>query len=310
MALLELGPCAGVMTVGASPPSRREDALLRMSCSGGVALGVVAGALHSVAMSLRKAGGNSNYVRTWQWWFGTLSDGTAGALFALSVPFAPAIVILPIVAISQMLAGQLLGALCFGEPLSGRSRLGLLCAMCSVCALGRHGPSAAVETVAVEGFWLQCAQLQFVLLNGAVLGMVLAARLSNRRATMYVLVSAHADGIQFLVTRTLAASFLSGQEALWPVLSLCCLKGACIVAFLHSQQLALAASLSQVAAIAPLLSACLPCLFSAAFFGDPFDWSPEAVLALAAGVAALVLLAPSPVKGLPLRVDTEPLLGG
>jgi len=181
-----------------------------------------------------------------------------------------------------------------------------------VIALGRHGPSAAVETVAVEGFWLQCTQLQFILLNGAVLGMVLAARLSDRRATMYVLVSAHADGVQFLVTRTLTASLLSNRVTLWSpsVLSLCCLKGACIVAFLHSQQLALAANLSQVAAIAPLLSACLPCLFSAAFFSDPFDWNPEAVLALAAGVAALVLLAPSLGKGLPPCMNTEPLLGG
>ncbi|CAE8598115.1 unnamed protein product, partial [Polarella glacialis] len=138
--------------------------LLRLGCLAGILLGATSGSLHGVAMALRKCAGGSkaSYWTQWQWWLGIACDGVAGVLFMASSPFVPAVLLLPVVAVSQMSSGYVIGVCCLGESSSKRAGLGLLCAVLGVVILEGSGQGEAAPAP-LSTFFVQWARPQFVL---------------------------------------------------------------------------------------------------------------------------------------------------
>lgn len=268
--------------------------------------------MHGVAMALRKKGGGAPktcYCMQWQWLLGMFCDALAGVLLMMSVSFAPAFMVLPAVAASQMFAGHLIGLLCFEEPCSRLSCMGLACAVVGVLLFGGRS-STAVVPAPVSELAKHITQPHFLVMNGALLGLAFAMHVRRVRSMMYVFLAAHADGLQFLATRILAGTLLRGKDVLHPaILMVCCVKGVCLVAVLHFQQLALQDNLASVSVAYPLIAAVVPCLFGVTFFGDHLIPNPEILAALTVTLLAIVLLAAPPHKTVKAADDiAEPFL--
>lgn len=244
-------------------------------------------------MALRKRGGvapNTCYCVQWQWLLGVLCDALAGVLLIMSVPYAPAFMVLPTVASSQMFAAHLIGITWFKEPRSSFGYMGLACAVAGVLLISNQG-SMAVVPARVSAVVEQIAQPQFLLMNGVFLGLAFAMNVKRMCSMQYVFLAAHADGLQFLATRILAGAILRNEDVLRPsCLIVGCFKGICIVGVLHFQQLALKENLALVSVAYPLIAALVPCLFSATFFGDRLIPSPEMLVALTLTLTAIALL--------------------
>jgi len=223
---------------------------------------------------------------------GMLLDGTAGAFFMVSIPNAPAIIILPVVAISQMSTGYLIGICCLKEPLCWRGCMGIGFAAVSVIALA--GQASDTERVAEPNFFESAVQSEFLLVNLCVFLVIAAAYLSNDKALLFMLLAAYCDGLQFLTTRTLSGAVLQGTILTPTMFIVGGLKGLLIIIYLHCQQLALAQNLSRVAAAYPVAAAMMPVLLGTAFFGDHLDLSIELVLAMAAALVGVALLSKRP----------------
>lgn len=223
---------------------------------------------------------------------GMLLDGTAGAFLMVSIPNAPAIIILPVVAISQMSTGYLIGICCLKEPLCWRGCMGIGFAAVSVIALA--GQASDTERVAEPNFFESAVQSEFLLVNLCVFLVIAAAYLSNDKALLFMLLAAYCDGLQFLTTRTLSGAVLQGTILTPTMFIVGGLKGLLIIIYLHCQQLALAQNLSRVAAAYPVAAAMMPVLLGTAFFGDHLDLSIELVLAMAAALVGVALLSKRP----------------
>jgi len=263
-------------------------------------------------MALRKKGGggpNSCYWMQWQWLLGSLCDALAGVLLMMSVSVAPAFIVLPAVASSQMFAGHLIGISCFGEPCSRLSCMGLSCAIVGVLSFGGQCSTAGVPAP-VSALSEQITQPHFLVMNGVLLGLAFSMHAKRIRFMQYVFFAAHADGLQFLGTRVLASTLLGGGDVLRPsILMVLCVKGICIVAVLHFQQLALKENLASVSAAYPLIAAIVPCFFGITFFGDRLTPTPELLVALTMTMTSIVLLAAPPEKIAKVAVDiAEPFL--
>jgi len=92
-------------TVGFTNPntvSDRDYALVILSAC-------VGGALHGVAMALRKfyGAGNGQYYLEWRWWLGTATDAVAGCLLWPAMPIVPVQVFVPMVIVVQLSSSYL-----------------------------------------------------------------------------------------------------------------------------------------------------------------------------------------------------------
>jgi len=248
-------------------------------------------------MALRKKGGagwKTCYCVQWQWLLGMFCDALAGVLLMMSVPFAPAFMVLPAVASSQMFAGHLIGISCFKEPCSRLGCMGLAFAVVGVLLFSGCYSTTGVPA-SVSAFAEHITQPRFLVMNSVLLGLAFAMHVKRVRAMKYVFLAAHADGLQFLATRILAWTLFRGKDVLHPsVLIVACAKGICIVAFIHFQQLALQENLASVSVAYPLIAAIVPSLLSVTFFGDRLIPSPEILAALSMTLIAIVLLAAPP----------------
>jgi len=190
--------------------------------------------------------------------------------------------------------------------------MGLACAVVGVLLFSGYSSTAGVPGVPtpVWAFAKNITQPYFLVMNGVLLGLAFAMHVKRVRSMQYIFLAAHADGLQFLATRILAVSFLRGEDILRPsILIVVCVKGICIVAVLHFQQLALNENLASVSVAYPLIAAIVPCLFGVTFFGDRLTPSPEILAALTMTLTAIVLLAAPPDKTVKVAVDiAEPFL--
>eukprot|EP00441_Pelagodinium_beii_P027322 CAMPEP_0197668730 /NCGR_PEP_ID=MMETSP1338-20131121/70143_1 /TAXON_ID=43686 ORGANISM="Pelagodinium beii, Strain RCC1491" /NCGR_SAMPLE_ID=MMETSP1338 /ASSEMBLY_ACC=CAM_ASM_000754 /LENGTH=266 /DNA_ID=CAMNT_0043248181 /DNA_START=120 /DNA_END=920 /DNA_ORIENTATION=- len=247
-------------------------------------------------MALRKQGGSleERYWLNWRWFTGVLLDGIAGILFMAVVPFAPTIILLPVIAISNMSSGYLIGLFCFGEPKSWRGCLGLFFSAVAIISLAGQAVEGTGPEVIKLSFFESAVQLDFLFVNLIVFLVLVATYLSSDPSMFFMLLAAYSDGLQFLTTRTLSNAVLQGTvltPTMWFVGGLKCLL---IIVNLHCQQLALAQNLSRFAATYPLATAMLPMSLGTAFFGEHLKATFELGLAVAAAFFGLVLLSEAP----------------
>jgi len=279
--------------VNQSPLSTGKP-ILQLGHFSATVLALTSGVLHGLGMALRKvAGTKEQYWTVGAWWFGVGCDAFAGILFMTSIPFAPAVVLLPSVAVAQISSGYVCGICFFGEARSRRGSCGILCAALGVVlvTVQDFGSAAAVQ---MESLFDCFVQPQFVLTNGVVLGVILAAYLSGDRSMLYVLLAAYCDGGQFLASRVLSTSILAGDDVIGSTfLGLCCFKLVLVLLYLHFQQIALRDSLSRVAAAYPIVAALMPSLLGTAFFGDHLHVTPSLGVAVATASLGVALLSDS-----------------
>lgn len=243
-------------------------------------------------MGLRKRYGQNSaaYWRQPRWWLGVGADGIAGSIFTFTTPLLPVEFLLPIVAASQMAAGYLLGVCCFRERGSVGGCIGLLLLIIGVVLLTREG-DLEPGNVTAEEFWGRWLFGPFLLVVSfwTLILVITFARIT--RAAAFVLLSAFCDGVQFLGTRTMAATLEKRGFLLDPAdFAVLLLKAICVILVLHFQQLALGAELSRIGAALPVLQNIMSGTLGATFFGDALVLSPSFVTAGALTVAGLVLL--------------------
>jgi len=225
---------------------------------------------------------------------GILFDASGGALFLTVVPFAPTVILLPVVAISQMSVGYLIGICYMAEPKSLQGFLGLLFAAVSIIALATQTAAEIAGPVSQLNFFESARRPAFVAMNCLVILVIAAAYLSMGQSMLFMLLAAYADGLQFLTTRTLSTTLQLGT--IWTPGMFCVmgLKVFFAVVNLHWQQLGLTRTLSQFAAAYPAAAAIMPVLLGTPFFGDHLELSRGLFLALASALLGLLLLSEPP----------------
>lgn len=254
-------------------------------------------------MALRKQGGADQvqYWTNWTWWSGIFMDAAAGICFMASVPFAPCVLLLPTVAISQMSFGYILGVSFFKERSSLRGCLGLVFAAVSVIVAGSSAQDADPVEIKIA------PKLSFFWMNGLVWLAIFAAHLSRDCCMLFMILAAYFDGLQFIATKLLSVAILQGNVLTLGMLVAGGLKALFLPAFLHCQQIALDQNLSRVAAAYPVAAATMPVLLATPFFGDKLEITPELLSALLTALLGLVLLSDRPKDIPPTAKEIPPL---
>lgn len=263
-----------------------------------LALAVFAGSGHAVALALRKelGKGRADYWREPWWWLGLFGELVAGASFAFATPWLPVQVLMPVVAVTQMGCTYLLGLFCLGEHGSAQQHVGLIIATAGVVRLACLKDSAAGESL-VDDFLAHFEQVPFLSVNALWISVITCVWHLGSCSVAYALLSAYADGVQFLCTRTLFSALERNGGMFHPAaFAALALKLCCIVADIHFQQLAIRGRLSRIGASLPVFQNMMGGSLGDTFFGDYVGRSrvPALVGALLMTVGGLGLLVQEP----------------
>lgn len=228
------------------------------------------GALHGVAMAMRKhfGSGHEHYWLQWRWWTGVLSDGVAGCLIWPAMPFVSVEVLVPLVHVSQLCTSHVLGLLFFQEAAKLRKSLGVACALSGMLAISLStSPNAADFSIAE--FWAAWVNPRFLCAAGIAALVLVAAFAKAPRSTAWAFAGAVLEGVQYISSRSLIDSALKEEVFKHAaVLAAASLKGLCIVLIIHFQQKGLQSDFSRFASTYLVASMVAICAFGAAFFGD------------------------------------------
>lgn len=233
------------------------------------------GALHAVAMCMRKyfGEGHRTYWLQWRWWLGVICDGVAGALLWPAMPVITVQLLVPMCTVTQLSVGYLLGLIVFKEQATLENHAGLCFAILGVVGLGVTGQKIATAPGELSlAQWVQPAFLKALACCLAALFGTFA--LEMPRATSWAIAAGLAEAVQFLASRSLADVLmhsgldLQGATSLRLVVTLVAVKLLSIVVSLHCQQLGFKAQLSRFVGIFLVSTNLLTVLLGLAFFAD------------------------------------------
>jgi hypothetical protein len=260
-------------------------AALMLACCGG--------ALHGIAMAIRKqyGEGNPEYYKDWRWHVGMWADGFAGVMIWPAMPFVSVQLLMPMVVVVQVVTSYSIGLVHFGEVSTVWSHTGITCAMMGVIGLSFANPHHAAH-FSIDDFWVNLVSKEVILTTAACWIVLGITRLAGVRSTFWALVAAWLEGIQFITSRVIADATYEGKLSThWKtVVCVVLLKAFCIFSILHAQQLGLDQDLSRFAGI--YLVACVfsICLYGAAFFGDSVEFNALFCMSAVSTVAGIYLL--------------------
>jgi len=257
--------------------------------------------LHGVAMALRKhfGEGHEKYWLEWRWWIGALCDGVAGLLIWPAMPLISVQFLMPFVTVVQLITTYAIGLLVMQEPPQLRNHVGAICSVAGIIGISMSSSRVAAD-VAVMAFWLRCAHLRF--LATLVLSLVFLGFSGTVIGAwaFWALTGGFLEGLQYLCSRTFAdavyeSSKITGMTSAYltvflTVFFLCAVKGLCIIAILHSQQLGMASNLSRFASIYLVACTIFICALGAAMFGDNLELSPMFMASMLFTLAGVGLL--------------------
>jgi len=249
------------------------------------ALVLTGGALHGIAMALRKffGQGHCDYWKQWRWWSGVLCDAIGGLCIWPAMPVLAAQVLMPMATVCQLVVAYSLALAFFREHVAVVNHLGLVLAVAGVVGISASSPIHAAPEASAERWEQPRFLCVFLLCAGLAVGSF-ALKASFR----WALATAFCEAVQFLTSRTIAGAFENwGTEEQSAVSLLCAaaLKATCIICIMHFQQMGMEEELSRFVGTFMVATNLLTVVMSLSFFGDQVRLS-----ALFLGSAALTLL--------------------
>jgi len=281
--------------------------LLWVSC-----LTICGSGLHGVAMAIRKyyGQGQTLYWMQWRWWVGVICDLIAGCMLWPAMPFLTVELLVPMTMVTHIIVGYLLGLFFFKEKASAKRHMGALCALVGIVGLATSSPIYAAQTKSHISI-LQWVQPSFAAAFACCVAGVLNTFLFDLpRSTSWALAAALCEALQFITSRTLAATIvkmhhgeeISIDEMRQTYVSVV-VKALMIVCILHFQQLGLEADLSRFVSIYLVATAFLTVVLGLAFFGDSVNFSIGFLLSALSTLAGIWLLTFEPEPD--IRKDTS-----
>lgn len=275
-----------IFATGEAPPDPLlVTAALVLACCGG--------ALHGIAMAIRKqfGEGNPEYYKDWRWHCGMWLDGIAGVCIWPAMPFISVQLLMPMVVVTQVATSYTIGLAHFGEVSTVWSHTGIVCAIMGVVGLSLANPHHAARFSIDDFFvnWISREVVFTTLGSWIVLGITRTAGVAS---TFWALVAAWLEGIQFITSRVIADATYEGKLSshFTTVVCVCLLKGFCIFSILHAQQLGLDQDLSRFAGIYLVACVFFICLYGAAYFGDSVEFNPMFLMSALSTCAGIYLL--------------------
>mmetsp|Transcript_38751 Transcript_38751/g.102442 ORF Transcript_38751/g.102442 Transcript_38751/m.102442 type:complete len:351 (-) Transcript_38751:53-1105(-) len=270
---------------------------------------------HGVAMAVRKRFGEGHegsmqYWFDWRWWVGTWMDGAAGMLIWPAMPLISVHLLMPMVAVAQLVASYLLGLFVFGERATLQSLVGTSCALVGVLGLGLSTPSAA-EDFRIDDFFVAWVRPRFVAATFVCLGVLAGAFAFTRPVTKFALSAGFFEGVQFLCSRAMVDAAFDNFWAIFtnPAVFACVfLKGCCILSILSLQQKGLESDMSRFAGIYLVASTLFICTYGAIFFGDTVPLTAPFVIASLSTLCGIWCLNEAVHPGFEADGASEPLL--
>jgi len=257
--------------------------------------------LHGVAMALRKhfGEGHEKYWLEWRWWIGALSDAVAGILIWPAMPLISVQLLMPLVTVAQLITTYALGLFVLQEPPLLRNHVGAMCSVAGIIGISMSSSRVASD-VEITAFWLRCAQPRFLATLVFSVVFLCSSRTIIGAWAFWALTGGFLEGLQYLCSRTLAdavyeSSKISSMTSEYltvflTVTFLFAVKGFCIVAILHSQQLGMASNLSRFAGIYLVSCTVFICALGATMFGDNLELSPIFMASMCLTLAGIGLL--------------------
>lgn len=232
----------------------------------------VGGALHGVAMALRKfyGKGHEQYYLEWRWWLGTGSDAVAGCLLWPAMPIVPVQILVPLVIVVQLSSSYILGLMVFREKFALNHNLGLTFAIVGVLGVSMSTAHRAAA-FPIEEFFGAWVSIRFMLANLLAVALLVCSYLFAHRSTFFALLSAVLEGLQYICSRTIVESLFDFKLLFFEhpaVLAAVGIKACCILGILHFQQQGLESDFSRFAGIFLVSCVMFTCIYGTAFFGD------------------------------------------
>jgi len=243
--------------------------LLALACCGG--------ALHGLAMAIRKKYGEGieKYWLEWKWWVGTIADGCAGFMIWPAMPYVSVQIFAPLVIIFQLGTSYVLGLVMFKEKCVLMHNCGLACAVIGVIGVSLSTTHEAAHFT-ISQFWAGWVNPRFVMTNLVVFAVLAGARVGLHISSFYALLAAALEGFQYICSRSIVDSIFEHSLAFImkpAVFGAFIIKGCCILGIVHTQQLGLESDLSRFAGIYLVGCTLFMCIQGSAFFGDPMPMS-------------------------------------
>lgn len=236
-----------------------------------VASAMVGGALHGVAMALRKFyGKGEQYYLEWRWWLGTGSDAVAGCLLWPAMPILPVQILVPLVIVVQLSSSYLIGLIVFKERCALNHNLGLAFAAVGVIGVSMSTAHRAAA-FPIDDFFAAWMSVRFIVANLVALCLLVGSYLLTHPSTFFALLSAVLEGLQYICSRTIVQSLFDYKLLFFKhpaVLAAVSIKVCCILGILHFQQQGLESDLSTFAGIFLVSCVMFTCIYGTTFFGE------------------------------------------
>lgn len=251
------------------------------------------GVLHAVGMAVRKhtGSGHSTWesLAQWQWWAGALCDAIGGILIWPAMPYISVNLVVPWVVVVQLGGTYALGCLYFKEPASAWSHTGLALAVIGVVGLSVTNPLHATG-FSMDSFWDHWAQTPFVLASGISVITIAGAYFLAHRSTFWALAAAFVEAVQFICSRALVDTAVTGKLSQSGTIGATVTKCLCIVAILLFQHWGLQSDLSRFSGIFLAAATFLTSTLGTIYFSDAVVMSRAFVMSAMAAIIGIWLL--------------------
>jgi len=278
MFLLTLRPAQLELWAHSNDPGSGDEPVSKWVYVFVLTLAMCGGALHGIAMALRKKYGEGieKYWLEPGWWVGTIADGFAGWMIWPAMPFVSVQILVPLIIVLQLGSSYILGLFLFHEPCLLNRNLGLACAFAGVIGVSLS-TSHQASHFSIGEFWAGWVTTRFLATSVIILIILTGCFKFIHRSSFWALVAAACEGIQYICSRSIVDSiFERGVDFIFKlaVLAAIAIKICCILGILHSQQLGFnnKADLSQFAGIYLIGCTVFTCVYGWAFFGDAMPY--------------------------------------
>mmetsp|Transcript_129961 Transcript_129961/g.253171 ORF Transcript_129961/g.253171 Transcript_129961/m.253171 type:complete len:346 (-) Transcript_129961:34-1071(-) len=274
--------------------SSEHSHLLRVAVLMSASLG---GILHGVAMALRKRFGEGHvqYWLEWRWWIGALVDAAAGLMIWPAMPVISVQLLMPLVTVLHLVTTYAIGLFALQEPPQLKNHLGAICCVAGIIGISMSSSRVAAE-IPITAIWKGFVQPVFLATFVSSVVFLCFAGFVLGAWAFWALTGGFLEGMQYLCSRTLADAVYEGPAVMsttskyMTIAALCVIKGLCIIAILHTQQLGMASNLSRFAGIYLVACTIFICALGAAMFGDNLEMNPIFMISMFLTLVGIGLL--------------------
>jgi len=251
------------------------------------------GVLHGVGMAVRKHAGSGHTtwesLARWQWWTGALVDAVGGMLIWPAMPYISVNLIMPCVTVLQLGVAYCIGCYYLKEPTSASSHAGLVLAIVGVIGLSVSNPSHAAG-FSMDLFWAHWVQTPLLVASGICIVMIVGAYFLAHRSTFWALSAAATEAVQFICSRALVGTALTGKIAQPGTIGAAVMKCTCVVAILVFQHWGFQSDLSRFSGVFLAGGTFLICTLGTIYFGDTVVLSKAFLISSTSALIGIWLL--------------------